>query len=1804
MSDMCSVNLNIYGAANLTFNFGAANAVITAANAAANAIEGQTGTRASYVSTGSKDFKGYFSELFTSNAASGASDASELAIRLREVATFMGTLRDAATKENARRQRAREWKQRVESRKSNFLDRTWDSIFGEEPPPREEASTPPAFNAQTVRQSVRQHPSQGGGGGGGTSSARPSDLRSYASGTAALNSGLDSHPGSLSGAASDFMATCDFGAIDVGPVAAGFKAWQTANTADVTWANTVAASFEAAGAGEGVATVSNASLSAALDAAGVNASRANLMIAPPQAFGGVPTTGFANDPINTSTGNFLEPEIDLGFGGAASSLKFDRMYNSLNVEDGIFGTGWSSILDISLNLDDEGATFVQADGRHITFPRLDHGWDRADGENFWLAKELATNLSVLTDSNSAESWHTSEILVVRNNDGGWWAFTLIGTWLGQGSGPGTATVVVRDGDGDITQLAHEHGRFINVEYVDAKVCVLAASDGRRVEFSYDSATRLTGVTTAVGTRTYRWNEQGLIDQVTSAAGVVECVNTYDVNGRVIEQLTQFGRRVRFAYLPGRVTGISDLDGTNANTWVADQKGRLVGVIDTENHRQSMAYDAHGNLVSITERDKSVTVHGYDARGRKTRTVTPLGGDITYEYDDQDRVTTVVAESGGHITYQYAAPSDRNPSIITDPEGGVSTLTWDGSLLVKVVDPEGVAVTLTYDGFGDLIATTNAVGDTAQLIRDHAGRITTAITASGHATCYAYDGAGLLISREDPDGAIWRFQHGQGGKITAVIDPYGATTTTRYGAHGEVIQSTDPLGRAVSAKFDVMGNMETLTLPDGGQWSYIHDGLARCREITDPEGNVWSQDFDAVGHVTKLVDPTGVTAKFSALDGIYKTVSDFTEVTTTVDQYGRPITNQESGDASELITYDLCGRPAELLDPDGGLTVLTRDLSGRVTKVVTPNDQVTTYGYDLCGRPLTVQEGDGAITTLAYNADSRIISRTLPTGEVSTTEYDPCGRVISENVPGRGVSQYRYDKAGRVISCQDTMLGKRGFRYDKAGQLTQAINGLGGVFHYEYDSRGRVIRVTDPLGAVSAREFDGLDRIIAVTDPLGRATSAEYDGAGRQTSQTDEDGNTIRWAYDGAGLEKSFHVNGRLASSTTRDARTRTTTVTDPTGDPQSEAVHELVYNRLDQLVAKTTSTKKSGTKTMCWEYDRDGNRTAMISPDGQRTTFARDMVGQVTAIEHPVLGHIKITYDHCGRVTGTQSGDLMQTWEYQNGFPAVHTKTDEHGVATTVIARDRLGRITKITGPAQTVTYEYDGAGQLILAATDSGDTSTWAYDTAGRLTLQTRAQNETTFQYDAAGQLLARISTKDGTTEFTYDSMGRRIQELTVNQETCYGWDARGWLNSITLTSGDGDPEVTQLWVDVLGELTAINDVNVEWDSAAILPTLTSFDTKPVLTAPGGVTMTSGGLEVTGWRAARPTGAQDPWAMLAALDTGTAAVGLTQGGGLNLGGLEWMGARVYDPAAYGFLTTDPLPPTTGAGWAGNPYSFAGNNPLMALDPLGLSPVSDSDLGRYAQSTQGGLANATDWVKDNWEYIVAGAAIVVGVGLMFTGVGGPAGVALMVASGAALSGGISTASQKYQKGEVDWGEVGTNALIGGVAGGAGGAASLGMAKVAPALLNTGTKAGTAVATSTGRAATSAATAGATGNTLDYHFNTTGDKTAAGYFGSALAGGTTGAVFSVGGAKLSNAVTSRLPITPVYPLNPVGRHAMAPNVARANTITNELTNRTAGGIQGFSNEMIRPGGDRENAGWSTFRGVLTGASGATAPRHAR
>ncbi|WP_341728039.1 DUF6531 domain-containing protein [Brooklawnia sp.] len=1629
------------GMPDVEFDFGVSAALRSAFSTAASKLSGQQASRSAYRSNALIEFAGHYSTVFRNNGVVQLGDLDEIVEKLRDVDTKVGELETEAREENERRRQAREWAQRMADRSG--IEKWWDGWWGSEQPPVPELKdNGPSKSAERPETRTRDTPEGGGGSsGGGTSSAHPEKLSAFATNTKGADDLLKSTPGTLEDHCSQFASMCKWAHLDASSVISGFRQWLTANGQDASWALAVGAAFANAGSAGDICSLPDSAIAAALSAQGATEGRSDIQIDPPTAYGSPPTTGYADDPVNIATGNFIENEVDLSFAGACAGLQFARSFSSLNPAAGAFGAGWSSWTDCGLVCGDESARLTLPDGRVVVFPRAGSGWGRARSENLWLEPSESGTGFVLRDAGS---------LV--------WEFSGSGRLLAAGNGEGSGIDFGYDDSGRLVRLTHEFGRWIDLVWDGVRVVTVEASDGRRIDYEYDQHARLLRASGPGYERSYRWNDAGLIEAVIDADGVVEAENRYDETGRVAEQVSAFGRVSRFAYLPGGVTVVSDADGERANTWITDRRGRLVGVIDADGRRQSMSYDRWGNLVMATERDGSVTVTEYDEHGRKRRQALASGARLEWCYDQAGRVieTCVTGDDGQQARSILSYDGDsRHPSMATDPVGGVTRMYWERGLLTEIVDPTGVRLRFGHDEHGDLISSTDAHGNTARLERDESGRVVAAITPLGFRTSYRYDAAGLLAARIDPDGATWAYEHTAGGKISAVVDPLGGRTETQYGSGGLRQRVSDPLGRSVTTAYDDLGNLSSVELPDGVAWEFGYDASSRLRKAVDSAGGEWQWSYGPGGQVSGTTDPTGVRRHIqhdSPLGLATRLTDGGDSVSARYDRLGRVISVTGPDGRPSLHRYDLCGRLVETVDQQGAVTSYRRDQAGRVVSVTQPMGGVFGYEYDACGRWVATTSTGGDRYELHYDPDGRVASESWPTGEQVSTAFDACGRVIERVQPGRGITRFRYDKCGRIVGAQDPWYGRRSFVYDAAGQLIEAVNALGGVTRFEYDDLGRQIAAIDPMGGRTTAEYDGMNRMVARTDPLGRTTTYSYDAAGRRTARTAPDGGQVCWSYDGSGRLSQTMAAGKVRSAIERDFAGRTMRIV------EDDIVHDLAWDARGNLLHRLRNGEG-----MRYGYDQGGRRTSMTRPDGATTTYGYDANNRLATVQHPGLGRVALGRDGLGRVTSLEADGLRTQWSYQDGYLAGRRTNRRGFISETSIVRDADGRIVSETVDGLRSSYDYDQAGQLISTRTSEGAAGEFIWDANGRLVGESANGLAVQYRYDQAGQLLESRSPQ-ATISFDYDDQGRRTRRSGPDGEQLFAWDPMGYLCQITDVRRQGDRRVAssrKLRVDALGELSSVDDTNVWWDSASELPVVTQIGLTDVVNAGIATALTGAGASGAKradaealWSLPGASGGAAPWLPEGRQDLrGLAGMQISPTGGMQIDGLDWLQARVYDPGTRGFLSTDPLRPVTAAGWAANPYSFAGNDPVNQSDPLGLSPVTDAELAAYRDSNHGtignGIAAAGNWVQDNWEYIAAGALVVGGLAVMATGVGGPIGAAMI--AGALTGAGGSIWSQKSTNGSVDWGKVGIDAAIGGATGLIGGGAGQAAVKMTSGL---------------------------------------------------------------------------------------------------------------------------------------------------------
>ncbi|WP_346960029.1 hypothetical protein [uncultured Arthrobacter sp.] len=270
-------------------------------------------------------------------------------------------------------------------------------------------------------------------------------------------------------------------------------------------------------------------------------------------------------------------------------------------------------------------------------------------------------------------------------------------------------------------------------------------------------------------------------------------------------------------------------------------------------------------------------------------------------------------------------------------------------------------------------------------------------------------------------------------------------------------------------------------------------------------------------------------------------------------------------------------------------------------------------------------------------------------------------------------------------------------------------------------------------------------------------------------------------------------------------------ITDHTRGDGLAVEHELGFDRCGRLTSRTR-----GGQGMSWVYDADGNRTAFADAAGTTTRYTLDAAGRVAGVSNPMLGEAVFTHDASGRLTSATAGKLVQEWVYRNGALAEHSRTDrtDPGSAdVTLIGRDGDGRITGLTRAGAVTRYGYDGAGQMVAAATTRDGSpdvaaSGWEYDAGGRLLRETFPGGSRAYEYDSAGQLLSVTEPDGSRTEYVHDGLGRRTRQIRPDGSwTEYAWGQTGQLQRTVDRNPDGAQlSRHELWVDALGELAAVD--------------------------------------------------------------------------------------------------------------------------------------------------------------------------------------------------------------------------------------------------------------------------------------------------------------------------------------------------------------------------------------------------------------
>ena len=1454
----------------------------SALDAAAEHLETQQSKRTGDFYTATTNFTGKYSEDFATIHNQLKTNATNVASMLRYAAKLVDYVKECAHVENRNCDKAREWD-----------DKSWwqgvqdwwndkDSPDYEKNPDKPAAPAAPATTADTPTTSVII------GNGEGMSSAMPENLKTYTDNATTCESDATGKYNAITSALAAYQGSCKHGQLDISATVSSLNTWIQQSQQVTTWLSGVAQDFRDAGARSGnPVSLSNAYLDQQMQARGQGKPNIQpIEVNYAEVSGEVPSSGFANDPVNVATGNFIEPETDLVFTGTVSesTLSLTRMYNSLavthadEVPSGVFGLGWFSTLDTHLSFGDEQASWFMPDGRAVFFDREGEGFARAAREPWWLTKVPATDeLFTRVRDAQVHAYEQAKVTggsavvpeapflwMVQNNQHEAYFYAPSGAPVARRQGHlSSLAVFVLAEDGAVTDLVHPVAhRGIHVNYEPAEetggvrpaaaftyntIGERAGEPVQNVAYSYTEAADssasvqvsglLTGVTTGIGTRTYTHTERGLIHRVINSRGDIEVTNTYDEAGRVIGQISEYGRDISYTYTPSLTTIIADAGtGENENLWVSDSKGRLVSITATDGTRMSMSYDRFSNRISITERDGSRLVRTSDARGHIKRERTPEGADYTYTWDEQDRLLSVSVRDARDVknlsdpmpvnSYHYEESTlVVNPNPVAVLDGAGEATTWEYSPegdILKITDPTGVFTAFEYDEHHDIVAMLNPAGEAIRFTRDAAGQVTSVSNPLGATTTLEYNAAGVLTSFTNPlgarrtltypqqpvgDGAPYMVRaHQQGGQACdasvgalpeAVTDPAGNTTAFTYTAGGDIATVTNAVGGTTRHEYDTFGNLVKMITAGNRVWEYSWDGLSQLVGLTDPTGAITRFEYDRAGEITQVTDATGVIS--------HRSIERHEGV--------ESVTGTGEGlFSSAFFKVDVLGRVTEISQQDGASTTSASS-----------------------------SHGASGVPTGAGAAGAGVAGTGIPHGVSSSAEAIAAAETAGVPSHPTGRQMFTYDAAGNIVEALDANGGLTQYVRDAAGRITRLISPAGRFIAYTYDTCGRLVT-----------ESVGLNEPVRVTDPVTGASSWEeptrwavttlvYDAASQVIERHTPDGLVEKMTYDAAGRLTKVQA-GRRVATYAWDACNQLVRVQDSTFGTRRYA-----YNELGQLVRVTDGL---GNRTF-FAYDADGLLTSVTDPTGAITEYEYDAAGRILEVAkkpHPdstvTAPAIRTTYtwDAAGRLLSeddgvrtrsfeydARTGDLTRTLidgslaaEYGTGKPALPGSTitwmkDHTGDAPVTYRRvfDAAGNLVEYTRQVDGTENTSDpGTAEALETFTSTGSyTLTYAYDADGFRTMMLTPYGASQWVLDGSGRPIRSINTASVADpgvreresvigEFSYDVMGHLVRAQVGETISTWDFDQDGLVSSYERTSEQGD-ENTAEGVQVIRDRT-----------------------------------------------------------------------------------------------------------------------------------------------------------------------------------------------------------------------------------------------------------------------------------------------------------------------------------------------------------------------------------------------------------------
>lgn len=826
----------------------------------------------------------------------------------------------------------------------------------------------------------------------------------------------------------------------------------------------------------------------------------------------------------------------------------------------------------------------------------------------------------------------------------------------------------------LTGITDENGdRFATYQYdSQGRVTVSEhAGSADRYEFSYlgSSAPYTTVVEDPLGTsRTYTAGVVNNVFKLQSISGpsCSYCGDAqqklYDANGNVSQQTDFAGNVTTYIFSSPRnlETSRTEAFGTPRARTITTQwypTYRLPTQIDEPGRRTTFTHDAKGNVLTKTILDTATSesrtwTYTYDGFRRvltENGPRTDVSDVAAYTYYQctsgfQCAQVNTVTNALGHVTTYNSYNAHGQPLTISDPNGGVTTLTYDARQRLTSRTVSGEQTAFEYWPAGLLKKAMLPDGSFLQYSFDAAHRLTGIVDSEGNRISYTLDAMGNRTAEQvsDPSNALARTRTRVFNALNQLAEDIGSgggpsvTTTYGYDNNGNLTSIQAPLGRNIVNAYDELDRLTQVTDPANGITQYGYNAWDQLISVTDPRNLVTGYAYNALGELKELTSPdTGVT-------------------TNTYDSGGNLKSSTDARDKTGTFSYDALNR----------VTSLVYD------------DQTFTYTYDTGTNQkdrLTELDSAGATVSWSYDTLGRVLSKTQVSNGNSKSisyQYNAAGQLTQITTPANNLIAYGYSN-GKVSSIMvNGMTLLSNVVYEPFGPVGGWTWGNGTLAVRTYDLDGRMSQVDS--GGPRTYAWDDADRITGIADAQNSALNQSYgyDSLDKLTGVTKSSGNQS-FTYDVNGNRLSYSDGAASSTYAMSSTSNRLTSIT-------GSQARTYSYNAVGNVTAY-------GSTTFAYS-DRERLKSATVA--GSTWNYYHNGFGERVRKELAPSGNHYYVYDEAGRLIGEYNGNtLIQETVWLGDIPVATLR----GTDIFYVHTDHLNAPTKVTGSSDNaVRWSWD----------------------------------------------------------------------------------------------------------------------------------------------------------------------------------------------------------------------------------------------------------------------------------------------------------------------------------------------------------------------------------------------------------------------------------------------------------------------------------------------------------------------------------